>query len=202
MNANLSSGSSTADIFGKIRNSNQSFFKESVLRTGTIIALLILQSGSSMILEEYESIISRHVILILFLTMIVGAGGNAGCQAAVGLLQRISTDGIHRVKRHFLKLLIRESVTALIIATSVSVIAALRVMFSPSNAADPVGGRVIILSVFIIVFISVVLGFCLPLICAAFGLDPAVAGPTIQVIMDMLGVWISCALLHFFENNS
>ena len=168
MNANLSSGSSFGEIFGKIRPTGQSFLSESLFRTGTIIALLILQSGSSIILEAYEDIISRHVILILFLTMIVGAGGNAGCQAAVNLLQRMAVDGPARIKRHFWKLFIRELSLGLIIALFVTIIAAARVYLSPAHHNDTVGGYVIILSVFIIVLISVMLGFCLPLMLSSF----------------------------------
>jgi Mg/Co/Ni transporter MgtE len=47
-------------------------------------------------------------------------------------------------------------------------------------------------SLFIIVLSSTVIGTLLPLGMYFVGLDPAHAGPSIQVIMDVMGVAITC----------
>ena len=44
------------------------------------IALLLLQSVSSVIMSRFHRVIERHFVITLFLTMLVGAGGNAGNQ--------------------------------------------------------------------------------------------------------------------------
>lgn len=48
-------------------------------------------------------------------------------------------------------------------------------------------------SLLCIVFTSVLLGTGLPFVLARCGVDPAHAGTSIQVVMDILGVAITCA---------
>ena len=64
--------------------------KESSEKTNDIFSricllsfLLLLQSGSSFILQSFSDLISKHILITMYLTMLVGAGGNAGNQAAV-----------------------------------------------------------------------------------------------------------------------
>ena len=54
---------------------------------------MIFQSGSSFVLNHYEALVREHLVLTLFLTMLVGAGGNAGAQSAMQTLQQITADG-------------------------------------------------------------------------------------------------------------
>jgi cation transporter-like permease len=43
----------------------------------------MLQSFSGIILSRNEALLADHPVIIYFLTMLVGAGGNAGNQASV-----------------------------------------------------------------------------------------------------------------------
>lgn len=43
-----------------------------------LTGLLILQSFSSWILSKFQDVLQKHFIIALFLTMLIGAGGNAG----------------------------------------------------------------------------------------------------------------------------
>jgi hypothetical protein len=52
-------------------------------RAGWLVGLLVLQSLSSFIISRNEQLLQEHVIIVRFLTMLVGAGGNAGNQASV-----------------------------------------------------------------------------------------------------------------------
>ena len=40
-----------------------------------------------MVLEHYEQLIKDHLVVTLFLTMLVGAGGNAGNQSAIKVIR-------------------------------------------------------------------------------------------------------------------
>ena len=55
-----------------------------------LIGLLILQSCSSFILANYEKLLAEHQALIYFLTMLVGAGGNAGNQSCVKMVRELA----------------------------------------------------------------------------------------------------------------
>lgn len=52
-------------------------------RAGWLVGLLIMQSMSSFILARNEVLLQQHLVIVRFLTMLVGAGGNAGNQASV-----------------------------------------------------------------------------------------------------------------------
>lgn len=47
-------------------------------RISWLIALLAFQSLSGMILESFEGLIRHHPVVVVFLTMLIGSGGNAG----------------------------------------------------------------------------------------------------------------------------
>jgi hypothetical protein len=55
---------------------------EALSRGRWLLGLLVLQSSSSFILDAYQDLIREHLVVTLFLTMLVGAGGNAGNQSA------------------------------------------------------------------------------------------------------------------------
>ncbi|EKF30289.1 Mg transporter, putative, partial [Trypanosoma cruzi marinkellei] len=62
-----------------------------------LATLLALQSGSQLVLQRYEELIKNHIVVVLFMSMIIGAGGNAGNQAAVSSITAIlaSRECIH-----------------------------------------------------------------------------------------------------------
>lgn len=62
-----------------------------VRRASVLVALMLLQSASSSILAAYAELLSRHMVVTLFLTMLVGAGGNAGNQSAVFVIRGLAT---------------------------------------------------------------------------------------------------------------
>jgi hypothetical protein len=62
-------------------------------RASWLVGLLVLQSMSSFIIGRNESLLQHHAIIVRFLTMLVGAGGNAGNQASVrGMLYFINNE--------------------------------------------------------------------------------------------------------------
>lgn len=159
--------------------------------------LLILQSGSSFILQSFSELISRHILITMYLTMLVGAGGNAGNQAAVLVIRRLATARAFSVR----SLIVRETFSALVIGSLVTLIGFVRVWVEERGALLP--SFTIGLALFCIVTSSIVLGTLLPIILQRlFHIDPAHAGPIIQVIMDILGVCITCAIGQTLLVNS
>lgn len=59
-------------------------------RVGWLVGLLCLQSFSSIILQSYQRVIERNIVIALFLTMLTGTAGNAGNQV-------IGSAGVHWV---------------------------------------------------------------------------------------------------------
>jgi Mg/Co/Ni transporter MgtE len=60
-----------------------SVLSEAWSRGKWLLGLLVLQSMSSVVLDSYHELLQKHLVITLFLTMLVGAGGNAGNQSAI-----------------------------------------------------------------------------------------------------------------------
>lgn len=161
-------------------------------RGGWLIGLLVLQSCSSFIIEYNEIFLQNHMIIVQYLTMLVGAGGNAGNQAAVGVIRSLAVGTLNsRTMRGFL---IREGKMALSLSAFIGLTAFIRAALFRTPAGETIA---VTASVCVIVAISVGIGSTLPLGMKKVGIDPAHSSTTIQVIMDILGVLITVCVSSF-----
>ncbi len=64
------------------------------MRGQWLLGLLALQSLSSFILEANEGLIREHLVITLFLTMLVGAGGNSGARQRACCARACLRDGV------------------------------------------------------------------------------------------------------------
>jgi Mg/Co/Ni transporter MgtE len=163
-------------------------------RTAVLVMLLLLQSLSQIILESYEGLISSHVIIPLFLTMLVGAGGNAGNQSTVRSITGLVTGEF--APRDFWKVLRKELVVGILNASILATIGFARVYYFYGHRNLYYSTIAITASLFCIVFISVVLGTVLPFALGFVGLNREHAAPVIQVVMDIVGVLVTCSLCY------
>ncbi|KAL1522100.1 hypothetical protein AB1Y20_021743 [Prymnesium parvum] len=161
-------------------------------RAGLLVGLMIFQSCSSFILASYEPLLRRHPVLVFFMTMLVGAGGNAGNQAAVLVIRGIATGDI--TPRSQLAYVGGEARVALALSALMVAVGLARVLLFGYSLLDALA---IGTSLFAIVTSSVVVGASLPILIQRLGFDPAHAGATIQVIMDLAGVLITCLVGSF-----
>jgi len=163
--------------------------EEAIARGKWLLGLLIVQSTSSFVLASYEELLRDHIVVTLFLTMLVGAGGNAGNQSAIKVIRGLATGAIDSSWPSARRSLAEQSAVGLLLGTSLSAGGFARV-YATNGSVENAGA--ISLSLFLIVMTSVVLGTGLPFILTKFGIDPANAGTSIQVLMDILGVAITC----------
>ncbi|CAG9463146.1 unnamed protein product [Pedinophyceae sp. YPF-701] len=173
-----------------------SLFEEDTLaeawsRGRWLLGLLVLQSSSSFVLESYEGLVREHLVVTLFLTMLVGAGGNAGNQSAIQVIRQLATREIRPTMRSAVATILKQVRVGLLLGAGLSAGGFVRVFVTQGSVVD---AAAISSSLFLIVLASVVLGSTLPFALAKAGLDPIHAGSTIQVIMDVLGVVITCVM--------
>lgn len=158
-------------------------------RAGVLVALLVFQSCSSFILASFEALLKKHSVVVFFLTMLVGAGGNAGNQAAVLVIRGLATGEVSA--RRWGRYVWGEVRMALSISLIMVIAGFARVTLFGYSNRDAIA---IATSLFLIVVTSVVIGSLLPLALHWMRWDPAHAGATIQVIMDLAGVCITCTV--------
>ena len=156
----------------------QTFWQSIADRAGWLVGLLVLQSMSSFILARNEVLLQDHVIIVQFLTMLVGAGGNAGNQASVRVIRGLAIGSVtDQNQRQYLK---REFHQGFILSLVIGVAGCIRAAIFLTPFMETIA---ITSSLFMIVIISVVLGALLPLGMRMVGIDPAHSSTTIQVIM-------------------
>mmetsp|Transcript_14338 Transcript_14338/g.29726 ORF Transcript_14338/g.29726 Transcript_14338/m.29726 type:complete len:492 (-) Transcript_14338:287-1762(-) len=163
-----------------------SFYEDMKDRATWLVGLMVLQSLSSFIIKWNEDLLEEHLIIVQFLTMLVGAGGNAGNQASVRVIRGLAIGAV--TEQNVKGFLWNELLMGLLLAMILGVSGCLRaIVFSvpiPETMA-------ITMSLWCIVFISIAIGSCLPVGMKLVGIDPAHSSTTIQVIMDILGVTIT-----------
>eukprot|EP00534_Pseudo-nitzschia_fraudulenta_P005592 CAMPEP_0201183018 /NCGR_PEP_ID=MMETSP0851-20130426/122664_1 /ASSEMBLY_ACC=CAM_ASM_000631 /TAXON_ID=183588 /ORGANISM="Pseudo-nitzschia fraudulenta, Strain WWA7" /LENGTH=373 /DNA_ID=CAMNT_0047467669 /DNA_START=102 /DNA_END=1223 /DNA_ORIENTATION=- len=176
----------------------RSYFCRSLIdRAGWLIGLLIFQSLSSFILARNETLLQHHSVIVQFLTMLVGAGGNAGNQASVGMVRGIAVGTI--TQSNAKRALGREFA----MGVALSIILGTAGFFRARVFAVPMMETIAITSsLFLIVVISVVVGATLPLCMEWVGIDPAHSSTTIQVVMDITGVVITVHVCSFLLESA
>ena len=150
--------------------------------------LVILVFGSLLSglgIAHFESIIESNIVLVFFLPLLVGSGGNAGSQSATLMVRALATGDV--VMADWFKLLGRECLVALglglTMAFAVAILGYIR--------GDAMVALVLILSMMGIVLIGSIVGMSLPFILDRLGLDPASASaPLVTSICDATGVMI------------
>ena len=152
-------------------------------RASWLVGLLALQSCSSFILARNEKLLEQHLVIVQFLTMLVGAGGNAGNQAAVRVIRGLAVGKLHdgTVKKY----LWTELKMGVCLSMILGIAGFARAAVFMVPAAETVA---ITTSLFIIVSSSILTGALLPLGMHKMGLDAQHSSTTIQVLMDILGV--------------
>jgi Mg/Co/Ni transporter MgtE len=144
------------------------------------------------VLADNESLIMAHPVVIYFMTMLVGAGGNAGNQAAVRIIRGLATGEVQAAPTPGTKRIVSDEIVRAFLLASIIVAAGfVRVVLFDGTIVDAVA---ISASLFIIVSSSVILGTLLPLLLSKLGFDAAHASTSIQVIMDVTGVLITCSV--------
>jgi cation transporter-like permease len=165
-------------------NKPMTFYAAVKDRSTWLVGLLIFQSCSSFILARNEALLQQHPVIVYFLTMLVGAGGNAGNQASVRVIRGLATGSLNTYNRS--KFLWRELRMAITLTAILSIAGCLRaVLLTHTNPRETLA---ITASLALIVFTSICLGALLPLLLQRMNIDPAHSSTTIQVIMDILGV--------------
>jgi len=171
-----------------------SFYRNFYDRARWLIGLLLFQSLSSFILHYNEKILQTHPSLIYFLTMLIGAGGNAGNQATVRAIRAIAI-GKLTVESAY-PFVYSELLMAFAISGALGLFGFFRVIFSAGCTL--LETATITTALVLIVYISIAVGAVLPILFYKLGIDPAHSSTTIQVLMDIAGVLIVSSIAALF----
>ena len=182
------------EIMAAMQPTEDSYFKTSIFAhsRNRIVWLLFLMLSSIVtgsIITRYEEAFATMPLLVAFIPMIMGTGGNCGSQSSTLIIRGLATDEI-RIK-DFFKVWWKEIRVSLIVGIILAVVNGIRILVQYQNfqLAFVVGITLVITAM-----IAKSLGCILPILAKKLKLDPAImAAPLITTIVD------TCSVLVFFN---
>lgn len=154
-----------------------------------IVWLLILMLSAAItggLLTSYEEAFSAVPILVSFIPMIMGTGGNCGGQSSAMIIRGMSVDEIQL--KDFFKVIWTEFRISLVISLILGIVNAARIVIMNR---DLTLALVTTLAMSGAVVIAQIMGCILPMLAKKLKLDPAVmAAPLITTVVDAASVVI------------
>ena len=155
------------------------------VRITWLVLLVFGNIFSGLGIAYFEDTIAAYVVLVFFLPLLIGSGGNAGSQSSTLMVRALATGD---VRFSDWGMLIGREV---IVATLLGVTMALAVSLLGFVRGGIDVAMVVAASMVLIVLAGSLIGMSLPFILARFRLDPATASaPLVTSLTDVLGVLI------------
>ena len=174
-----------------IKPTEDGYFETSVFKhaKNRIVWLLVLMLSSIItggIITHYENAFAVIPLLVAFIPMIMGTGGNCGSQSATLIIRGLATDELEL--KDVFKIFGKEIRIAVIVGITLTIVNGLRIFVQYKNLQLAV---TIGLSITVTVILSKSIGCLLPLLAKKLKLDPAImAAPLITTIVDILSILV------------
>lgn len=180
-----------------------SYFKTSVFkharnRIAWLLVLMLSATLTGTIITRYEAAFAAVPLLVSFIPMLTGTGGNCGSQTSTMIIRGMSLGEIRL--RDFFKVVFKEFRIALIVSVILALVNGIRIYvtyayISPNQIDEPLKLAVTVsLAIISTVIMSKLIGCMLPMAAKRLHLDPALmAAPLISTIVD------TCTTLVFFN---
>lgn len=172
---------------------------------------MLVQSVSSFVLQRYEDLIEDNVIIASYLTMLVGGGGNAAVQVVTDIVRR-QTQAQHDVSGKyeppkFARTIGREALLALMAAVTVAGVAYPRVRYLSFGSLPSALDAVAISTAYCVIIVlactvAVIVTFFLHWVDKKGSLASAGAPPSVQVLVDVLGILVAFLIFEALLGKS
>ncbi len=156
-----------------------------------LLLLMLSATFTGSIINSFEDALTAFPILVSFIPMLMGTGGNAGGQSSVTVIRGIAVGEIELCD--IFKVLWKELRVAVLCGVTLAVTGLLKIILV-DNLLLETGvsyGETLVVSItlMVTVFAAKLIGCALPIIAKAIKLDPAVmASPFITTIIDALSL--------------
>lgn len=166
-----------------------SVFSHAKQRILWLVVLMLSATVSGAIITSYEAAFAAVPLLVSFIPMLMGTGGNSGSQSSTLIIRGIALDEIRF--KDLPRVIFKEFRISLLVGIILSILNGLRIAIFYK---DITLGIVVGISLLFTIMIAKLIGGALPLLAKKVGLDPAImAAPLITTIVD------TCSILIFFQ---
>ena len=163
-----------------------SVFKHAKNRIVWLLVLMLSAAITGMIITNYEQAFAAVPLLVSFIPMIMGTGGNCGSQSSTLIIRGLATDEIEM--KDIFKVLWKEVRVSLIVGMVLAVINGIRIFVQYQNMQMTI---ILGLTLIVTVLLAKVLGCLLPLLAKKLKLDPAImAAPLITTLVDTFSILV------------
>jgi len=182
-------------MMAAIAPNDDAYFKTGVFShaKSRIIWLLVLMLGATLtgiVTMRYDNAFEAVPLLVSFMPMIMGTGGNSGSQSSTLIIRGMALDEIKF--RDFFKVIFKEFRVALIVSTVLALITGAGIYFVYDNSY--LIAITVSLSIILTIIAAKLIGVILPMLAKKCRLDPALmASPLITTIVD------TCSMLLYFN---
>ena len=156
-----------------------------------VVWLLILMLSATLtgaITNHFEAQIAAIPLLVSFMPMIMGTGGNSGSQASTMIIQGMAMDEVHL--RDFFKVVFKEFRIALLCSTILAAVNFVRIYITYKDLTI---AAVVSVTLIGTVILAKLLGCMLPMLAKKLKIDPALmSAPLLSTLVD------SCSMLLYF----
>jgi len=173
-------------------------FRFWLARIPWLLVLMICASFTGLILNHYQAILDPTLLLtlLLFLPMIMDAGGNAGSQTSVTIVRSISLEDIEF--SDFFRVVLKEFCVALLCGLTLAVIAFVKIWFVDGmllhNETVTMTMTIAVCAALLLTILAAkLIGCILPMLAEKLKIDPAmVTSPLITTLVDIV-----CLAIYF-----
>lgn len=167
-----------------------SVFQHAKNRSLWLMLLMLSATVTGEILGHYEDAMAVMPVLITFIPMLMGTGGNCGSQSSTLVIRGLAVGEIEF--QDIFRVLFKEIRVAVVVGLMLAVVNGLRIyiMYDQNVMLAVALG----LTMIAVVSMAKCIGCILPLLAKKLGLDPAImAAPLITTILD------TCTILVYFN---
>jgi magnesium transporter len=159
-----------------------------------LVALLLGGMVTSFVIQNQSALIQTVVSLSFFIPALIDTGGNVGSQSTTIIVRGIALNEVD--SRNIFKIIITESLIGSLLGGLLGLVGFFRVVL----LREPVIiGIIVGLAIWVVVFVSNLLGMILPLLLKKLKFDPALsATPVITTIVDIIGVFLYFQIARLF----
>lgn len=164
-----------------------------------LLLLMLSATFTGQIIASFESKLAAIPVLIAFIPMLMGTGGNSGGQSSVTIIRGLAVGEIEN--RDILKIIWKETRVALLCGIVLSVCNFIKIILVDNmlfhNEVSIKANIVVCLTLLATVLVAKIVGCALPVAAKKLGLDPAVmASPFITTIVDAVSLLIYFAIAN------
>ena len=166
---------------------DKSVFKHAKNRLPWLLVMMVSAMITGAIINSFENLLSSVIVLVSYIPLLMGTGGNTGAQASTLIIRGLALGEVEL--EDALKVLWKEARISLCVGLVLSAVNFLKIIFIDKESWL-IALTVCLSMIFIIVFAKAI-GGMVPLLAEKLGADPALmANPIIASSVDMLSVLI------------